>query len=446
MNGIPAPAALPTTLADWLALLESRHPRGADGITLGLARVRAVSQALGQHPFAPIITVGGTNGKGSTCAMLENILRHAGYRVGLYTSPHLLDYNERVRINGQAIDDAALCAAFSQIEAARLAAGDVFLSYFEVGTLAAWECFAAIRPDVIILEVGLGGRLDATNIYDADCAIVTSIALDHQDFLGHDREQIGFEKAGIFRSGRVAICADPQPPQTLLAHAADIAADLRLINRDFGHVEQDLLQWQYWSRSPSPAATAIQRRSGLAHPGLRGPIQLQNASGVLAALDALREQLPVAMRDIRQGLLEVELPGRFQMLPGRPQIVLDIAHNPQAIQLLADNLSGRGQGYYQQTWAVFGMMRDKDVAAALKLLQTRIDHWLLCDLPGSRAATADELATTLHTIAPTASHWCFASVADALQLAREQAGENDRIVVFGSFLTVAAALRFIHAD
>lgn len=433
---------MPATLTDWLNLLESRHPQGASGIELGLERVRTVSQALGQQAQIPVITVAGTNGKGSTCAMLEKILLCAGYRVALYTSPHLLDYNERVRINGVPVNDDLLCQAFEKVETARLAAGDISLTYFEVGTLAAWECFQSANPDAIILEVGLGGRLDATNIYDADCAIVTGIDLDHQDFLGNTREAIGFEKAGIYRAQRPAICVDPQPPQSLIDHAQNIGADLRLLGRDFGYTDQDILQWQYWSRQ----ADRLRQRSGLAHPGLRGPVQLQNASGVLAVLDALGEQLPVAMRDIRQGLLEVELPGRFQILPGRPAIILDIAHNPQAVRLLADNLGGRGQGYYQQTWAVFGMLRDKDIDSVFQLMRERIGHWLLCDLPGPRAASAAELAARLAASQADSSSWKFASVAEAMQLAREQAGENDRIIVFGSFLTVAAAMRVLRAE
>lgn len=442
-----AQASLPTTLGDWLNLLESRHPRGADGIELGLERVRAVSRTLDQQQRVPVITVGGTNGKGSTCAMLESILRCAGYRVGLYTSPHLLDYNERVRIDGAAVDDAALCSAFSRVEAARLAAGDIALSYFEAGTLAAWECFAAADADIdaIILEVGLGGRLDATNLYDADCAIVTSVDLDHQDYLGNSREAIGFEKAGIYRSGRTAICSDAAPPQTLIDHAAAIGADLRLLGRDFGYVNQET-QWQFWSRVPH--GETIHRRSSLAHPGLRGSIQLQNASGVLAALEALAGRLPVAMQDIRRGLLEVELPGRFQMLPGRPAIVLDIAHNPQAVRNLAANLGAQGQAYYPATWALFGMMRDKDIASVIEILKPRIDRWLPCALPGPRAASADELAEALAAAgiagaadAPPA----FASVAAAFDYAQEKMGENDRIVVFGSFLTVAAVMRILRA-
>lgn len=445
MNNLSA--SRPDDLAGWLTLLESRHPQGASGIELGLERCQRVAAALNQpinQPMpCPIITVAGTNGKGSTCAMLESILRAAGYRVGLYTSPHFIDYVERIQIAGQPISEEALCQAFNRVETARLAAGDTPLTYFEAGTLAAMECFLADKLDVIILEVGLGGRLDATNIYAADCAIVTTIDIDHSDLLGTTREAIGFEKAGIYRAGKTAICADPQPPQTLIDHANAIGAKLRLIQRDFGYQPQDQLQWQYWSCA-SPEEQP-KKRSGLAYPALRGPVQLQNASAALAALDALADHVPVAMQDIRRGLIEVELPGRFQMLPGRPTYVLDIAHNPQAIQLLADNLGGRGQGYYKHTWAVFGMLRDKDIAQVFERLRGRIDHWLLCDLTGPRAAKASELAALLTASQPEASHWEFTSVDEALQLAQEQAGENDRILVFGSFLTVAAAIRVLRA-
>ena len=433
----PIPAA-PATLADWLALLEARHPQGAAGIELGLDRVRAVSRALGQRQTVPLITVGGTNGKGSTCAMLENILGCAGYRVGLYTSPHLLDYNERVRIAGAPVEDAALCAAFARVEAARKAAGDIALTYFEAGTLAAWECCVAANVDAIILEVGLGGRLDATNLYDADCAIVTAIDIDHAEYLGDTREAIGFEKAGIYRAGRPAICCDPQPPQSLVDHAHAIGAPLRLLDRDFGYLNQEL-QWQFWNRK----GDATSRRSSLAFPGLRGPVQLQNASGVLAALDALAERLPVAMQDIRRGLLEVELPGRFQMLPGRPAIVLDVAHNPQAARVLADNLGAQGQAYYRSTWAVFGMMRDKDSAAVVQALKARVDHWLPCTLPGARAASAAELAQTLAAAGVAGPLPQFATAADAFRHAQEKVGEDDRILIFGSFLTVAAVMRVL---
>ncbi len=432
---------MPTTLPQWLALLESRHPQGSAGIELGLERVRQVSRALQQSQNVPVITVGGTNGKGSTCAMLEKILGCAGYKVGLYTSPHLLDYNERIRINETSIHDDALCAAFERVEAARLAAGDIALTYFEAGTLAAWECFAAQAVEVIILEVGLGGRLDATNLYDADCAIVTTVDLDHQDYLGDTRETIGFEKAGIYRPGRPALCADPQPPATLIDHARRIGADLRCLDVDFGYHDQEL-QWQFWSRNHGQE----QRRSSLAFPGLRGALQLRNASGALAVLDSLADRLPVAMQDIRRGLLEVELPGRFQMLPGRPAIVLDVAHNPQAARALADNLGAQKQAYYHHTLAVFGMLRDKDIVAVIEAMKGRIDHWLPCTLDGTRAAQADDLAKMLTECGIPGTLPTFDTPCLAFQHARKQAGENDRILVFGSFLTVAAIMQLLRTS
>ncbi|MDR2000674.1 MAG: bifunctional tetrahydrofolate synthase/dihydrofolate synthase [Zoogloeaceae bacterium] len=414
------------TLAQWLAFIERQH---GQPIALGLERVNRVAEALGQRAVCPLITVGGTNGKGSTCAMLERILLSAGYRVGLYTSPHILDYNERVRIDGRPVSGAALCRGFERVEQARTASGGTPLTYFEYGTLCAWEVFAAEPLDAIILEVGLGGRLDATNIYEPDAAIVTSVALDHMDFLGSTREDIGFEKAGIFRAARPAICGDANPPRRLLEHAAAIGADLQILGRDFGYRQQEG-QWQFHGRGG--------QRSGLALPALRGQRQLGNASCALAALDALRECLPVAMQDIRRGLAEVELTGRFQVLPGRPTVVLDVAHNPQAAQVLADNLGS--MAFHPQTWAVFGMMRDKDIAGVIAALRGRIDYWLPATLSGPRAATAAELAAALAASGIPGPFPLFADAAAAYAHARKQVSENDRIVVFGSFLTVADVL------
>jgi len=378
----------------------------------------------------PVFTVAGTNGKGSTCAMLERILGCAGYRVGLYTSPHLLSYRERVRVCGDDIDEAALCAAFGRVEAARRAAGNIPLSYFEFGTLAAWECFAQQQVDVVILEVGLGGRLDAVNCYDADCAIVSSVDIDHIDYLGTTREAIGFEKAGIFRAGRPAICGDPTPPQSLVAHAQAIGAELQVIGRDFGYRKQEG-QWQFWGRAG--------KKSGLAHPALRGAHQLGNASTVLCALETLSARLPVAMQDIRRGLAEVELPGRFEVLPGRPTVVLDVAHNPQAARSFAANLGD--MGFYPQTWAVFGMLRDKDIGAVVRALKDRVTRWLPCSLEGLRAADAALLTQILGDEGVAGPLPQFATPAEAFRHARGSANESDRIVVFGSFLTVADVLR-----
>jgi dihydrofolate synthase/folylpolyglutamate synthase len=422
---------MPLSLNDWLTRLESLHPKT---IELGLDRVSEVAQRLGVHFDCPVITVGGTNGKGSTCAMLESILLQGGYRVGLYTSPHLLRFNERARINGELASDEALCKNFEAVEAVR---EDVSLTYFEFTTLAILKYFADAGLDAVILEVGLGGRLDAVNLIDPDVAIVTSVDLDHQDYLGDTREKIGFEKAGIFRSGRAAICSDPSPPQSLIDHAAAIDADLWLFGRDFNY-SGDRQQWNYGGRQ--------QRRNALAYPSLRGANQLLNASAALAALEVLRERLPLGAQEVRSGLVMVELPGRFQVLPGRPAVILDVAHNPHAAATLAQNLEQ--MGFHPYTHAVFGAMADKDIAGILAHLVDRIDHWYLTDLPLPRAASAQSLVAELtkagvrvsDTAGAERSIQCFATPADAYAAARSRATENDRIAVFGSFITVAGVM------
>ncbi len=419
------------TLDQWLSRLEAMHPKAID---LGLERVATVGQRLGLHFDCPVITVGGTNGKGSTCAMLESILLQGGYRVGLYTSPHILKFNERARINGHSATDAQLCAAFAQVEAVR---GEVSLTYFEFTTLAILKLFANAGLDAVVLEVGLGGRLDAVNIIDADVAIVTSVDLDHMEFLGDTREKIGFEKAGIFRRGHAAICGDPSPPQSLIDHANAIGADLWLFGRDFNY-SGDRQQWNYGGRT--------MRRNSLAYPSLRGANQLLNASAALAALEALRERLPLGAQEVRSGLVLVELPARFQVLPGRPSVILDVAHNPHAAATLAQNLDN--MGFHPYTFAVFGAMADKDIAGILAQLGDRIDHWYVCDLPLPRAASAETLAAAVRAagfrendqVGAERSVRCFPSPAEAYAAARNHAGENDRIAVFGSFLTVAGVM------
>jgi dihydrofolate synthase / folylpolyglutamate synthase len=427
------------TKEDWLQHLEDLHPKGQAGIELGLDRIRQVKAALGQVQHCPVVIVGGTNGKGSTCAYLENIIDRAGYKVGCYTSPHLLDYNERIRLNGRPVGDDALCAAFVRVEAARRAAGDVALTYFEFGTLAAWEVFAEAGVEAAILEVGLGGRLDAVNAYEPDVAIVTTVALDHTEWLGLDRESIGYEKAGIFRSGKPALCADPHPPQALLDHAAAIGADLRLIGRDFGferpaaETSENRLQWRWWCRNGEQML-----KRALAYPGLRGPTQLYNASVALAALEALMEKLPVTMQAIRPGLIETELTGRFQVVPGKPAIVLDVGHNPQAIRVLADNLAS--MGFFDRTHVVVGMLNDKDIAGALSLLKGKVDYWYAATLGGVRGTPAEALAAIIGEAGLGGEVFCYPSPPLAMQAAKERAAESDRIVAFGSFYTVAGAL------
>ncbi len=432
------------TLEDWLFHLEGLHPKGQAGIELGLERIRRVKAALGQTQDCPVIIVGGTNGKGSTCAYLESIIDRAGYKVGCYTSPHLLNYNERVRVNGQPASDEALCAAFARVEAARQQVATA-LTYFEFGTLAAWEVFAATGVDAAILEVGLGGRLDAVNAYEPDVSVVTTIALDHTDWLGPDRESIGFEKAGIFRSGKPALCADPQPPQSLLDHAAAIGADLRLIGRDFGferpsaETGENRLQWRWWCRSDGQLI-----KRALAYPGLRGPTQLYNAAVALAALEALGDKLPVTMQAIRPGLIETELPGRFQVLPGKPAVVLDVGHNPQAIKVLADNLSN--MGFFDRTLAVVGMLSDKDIVTALQALKDKVDVWHVASLGGPRGTPADVLAAKIAGSCLGGEIVCHDSPQAAMQAAKGQAAESDRILAFGSFYTVAGALQALRAS
>jgi len=431
-------------LEDWLLHLEGLHPKGQAGIELGLERIRQVKAALGQVQHCPVIIVGGTNGKGSTCAFLENIIARAGYKAGCYTSPHLLNYNERVRVNGRPAGDDALCAAFARVEAARRAVGNVALTYFEFGTLAAWEVFAAAGVEAAILEVGLGGRLDAVNAYEPDVSIVTTIALDHTEWLGPDRESIGFEKAGIYRTGKPALCADPQPPQSLLDHAAAIGADLRLIGRDFGferargEANENRLQWRWWCR----AGEKVIKRS-LAYPGLRGPTQLYNAAVALAALEALAGKLPVTMQAIRPGLIETELVGRFQVLPGKPAIVLDVGHNPQAIRVLADNLAD--MGFFDRTHAVVGMLNDKDIAGALMPLKGKVDFWHAATLTGVRGTNSETLAAIIERAQLGGEVFCHTSPAAAMQVAKGRAAESDRIIVFGSFYTVAGALQALRA-
>jgi dihydrofolate synthase/folylpolyglutamate synthase len=414
----------PSTLAAWLGYLETLHPKS---IAMGLDRVAAVHARMGVALHCPVVTVTGTNGKGSTCAMLDSVLRCAGHRTGLYTSPHLARYNERVRQDGVEQDDDALIRAFNAVEDAR---GEVPLTYFEYGTLAALSIFARAALDVVILEVGLGGRLDAVNIVDADVAVVTSVDLDHMDYLGPTREDIGREKAGIFRAGRPAVCAEPNPPSTLVAHARDVGAPIVQIGRDYGFVAE-LRQWQYWG----PGG----RRYGLPFPALRGDYQLANAATMLAVVDLLRDRLHVAAGAVRDGLISVELPGRFQVLPGRPAIVLDVAHNPHAARVLAATLGSMGR--FARTIAVFGILADKDVAGVIAAMKARIDRWFVASLQGPRGADAAGVRQELAAagVAPGAIR-TFDDVAAAFAAARDEAGEADRIIVFGSFLTVAAAL------
>jgi dihydrofolate synthase/folylpolyglutamate synthase len=415
-------------LAQWLDRLERLHPRPID---LGLERVEAVRARLKLALGMPLFVVGGTNGKGSVCALLDAMLRAAGYRNGLYTSPHLLRYNERVRIDGAEATDAALVGAFERVNRAR---GDISLTYFEFGTLAAALLFAEARLDCAVLEVGLGGRLDAVNTFDADCALLTSVDLDHTQYLGSTREAIGYEKAGVFRPGRPAICADPDPPASVIAQAHARGARLLRIGHDFGFVEGHM-QWRYWG----PGG----KRSGLPYPALRGSHQLANAAAALTALDQLHERLPVHMQSIRDGLVAVALPGRFQVLPGRPAVILDVAHNPHAAHALARTLRSHAQ--HARTLAVFAMLADKDIGAVIDAVKNEIDCWHVASLHGSRGTEAGMLAALLAARDPGKPARAFDSPLAAFDAARRCADDDARIVVFGSFYTVSEIMSALAA-
>lgn len=437
-------------MQQWLSYLESIHSKPID---MGLERVKVVQQELAIALSGVVFTVAGTNGKGSTCAMLESILIQSGYKVGMYTSPHLIRFTERARVNGAEVAESDLIAAFERVEQARATTG-TSLTYFEFTTLAVALHFSGLGLDAVILEVGLGGRLDAVNVFDADCAICTSVDLDHQAFLGPDRESIGREKAGIFRAGRPAIVGDPKPPQSVIDHAEAIGADLWLFGRDYNY-SGDKQQWAYGGRS--------MRRAALAYPALRGTNQLLNASAALAALESVRDRLPVPAQSIRQGFLLVEWPGRFQVLPGQPTVVLDVGHNPHAAAHLRESLDN--MGFFPYTHCIFGMLADKDAVQVVNALKDRVDHWHLVPLTGDRGRDTANLQLQLQQAGVQASSFDWAGNAQALSkggIAKqppeksvqtydsvEQAyavvtsavPPNDRILVFGSFLVVAQAMQ-----
>ncbi len=419
----------PQTLADWLVHCERLHPATMD---LSLERTVEVARRLGIRFSVPLVTVAGTNGKGSTCAMLESICRHAGYRTGLYQKPELVHFEERCRVNGAPVAADELVPHFAAVEAARLQGEALTLTQFEFSTLAIARLLSLAALDVVILEVGLGGRYDSVNAFDTDCAVITSIDLDHVQWLGPDRESIGAEKAQIMRPGKPAIVSDPLPPASVLSHAQAIGADLWTVGRDFNHTG-DRQQWNWAGRG--------RRYTGMSYPALRGANQLLNAAGAIAALEALRSRLPVSAQAIRTGLALVELPGRFQIVPGQPTLVLDVAHNAQSVGALAVNLDA--MGFFPRTHAVFGAMADKDIPALLARMAPLVDSWHFCDLPLSRAATAAALAAQLQPPADghaVAVHQ-HASPADALRAAAAACDPADRIVVFGSFYTVGGVLK-----
>jgi len=418
------------SLNEWLTWQEDLH---FTSIELGLDRCREVAKVMNLlSPGFTVISIAGTNGKGSSAAMLDLILRNAGYNVGIYTSPHLIRYNERIRIDGVEVSDDLLCQSFSQVDNAR---GDISLTYFEFGTLAALDIFHRSGIEIAIMEVGLGGRLDAVNILNADVALICSIDLDHENWLGHDRELIGREKAGIFRSNRAAICSDTNPPASIVESAEKVKANLYLSGTDFTYqISKNTWVWK----------TTSSTFNGLPIPGANGDIQVQNAAGILMVLDVISERFPVDKRDIYTSLLDFSLPGRFQLVPNKIPIVLDVAHNRQSAEVLADSLSKLPR--VNETHVVIGMLKDKDHKSVFQALSKITDHWYIVSLDSSRGADSQTLTEVLNRLENVLPVNVFENVEIALQHANNSAQPDDRIIVSGSFLTVGAAIKWLKLD
>ena len=414
-------------LQEWLDYQQRLHPRE---IELGLERVALVAARMELARPAPrVVTVGGTNGKGSTVAFIEAIAAQAGWRVGTYTSPHLLRYNERVRIAGREASDEALVAAFGRVEASR---GDTPLTWFEFGTLAALALLGESSLDLAVLEVGLGGRLDAVNIIDTDVAVLTTVALDHAEQLGRTREAIAVEKAGIFRRDRPAVVGEADPPDALLREARRIGALLRRAGRDFRHAPLPGGRWLYQEGGGL--------RFDLPLPAMEAPCQVGNAATAIAALRALPDAPPLDVETLVAGLLATRLPGRLQRIQGPVELIVDVAHNPQAAQQLAHWLiRNRSRG---STQAVFSALADKDIPNLIAPLLTCIDAWRLAGLAdrSPRGLEADALWRQVSGMLSRTLATRHERVEDALEAAHRQAQPGDRIVVFGSFFTAAAAL------
>lgn len=409
-------------LNDWLAHLEKNHPKFLES---GLDRINKVAKKLDLLTTnARVITVAGTNGKGSCVALLEAILTSANYRIGAYTSPHLLCYNERIRINQQPIDNGSLYQSFSIIEAARK---NIPLTYFEFSTLAALWLFKQASLDVIILEVGIGGRLDAVNIMDADIAVISSVDFDHTELLGNTREAIALEKAGIIRKNKPVVYGDDRLTNNINSIAKEHSAVLYCQNLDFGYEKQtdDSDYWHWWSKQ--------QKLNNLPVP----TIFLPNATTTLKVIELLSEQLPIAHSAIEKGLKAVFLPGRFQIVSKNPLVILDVAHNPSAARLLAQQL--KTKDCKGKTWAIVGMLADKDVKQTLSFLNEIVDEWSIAELLSPRSCNIEFLDSQLKSLGISAIN-CFDSISKAYENAFNRAASNDRIILFGSFYTVAEAL------
>ena len=413
------------TLAGWLEWQEKSHPLTID---LGLERVEKVFKALNHNGVKPVtVTVAGTNGKGSCIAYLESIYREQGYKVGAYTSPHILKYNERIKIDAKPVDDSLICQAFERIEQVR---DDVSLSYFEFGTLAALDIFLHSNLDVQLLEVGLGGRLDAVNIIEPDAAIISSIGIDHIAWLGDTREAIGFEKAGIFRKAKPAIVGDSNPPNSLKLVADSVQACYFAFNNDFSYEKEGDGQWRWQS--------ILGKISALPEPALKGEHQYRNASAVMMAISLLAGQLPVEEQAIRKGLKNVQLPGRFQLIAGDIPILLDVGHNPEAVQTLVDYLSEHFPN--RRIHAIFSMMKDKDIAGVLDIMKPIVHQWFFSPLTNLRAATETLMRSVFSQQSITNVSFGYQGFLEAFTAAKKEARNGDLLLVFGSFFLVSECL------
>ncbi|WP_267131071.1 bifunctional tetrahydrofolate synthase/dihydrofolate synthase [Xanthomonas campestris] len=417
----------PNTLSDWLAYIEQQHP---SAIAMGLERVREVATRLQiAAPAAHVIVVGGTNGKGSTVAFIEAIGRAAGWKVGAYTSPHLLRYNERVRIHGVEASDAQLVAAFAAVEAAR---GDTALTYFEFGTLAALWLLQQSALELAVLEIGLGGRLDAVNIIDADVAVITTVDIDHTDWLGEDREAIGAEKAGIIRGWKPVVLGEIDPPSSVLRRAYQLGANAIRAGSDYFHEPIDAQHWRWRD---------VAQTLELPMPALQAPVQLANAAAAIAALQALPVEVPATAW--AQGVADAQLPGRLQRVArDGVELMLDVGHNPQAARALAQALGTATPA--GTTVALYAALADKDVRGVVEALTGCVDQWALAGLEGARGQSAEALRARLQGTAA-AQAACHGDVAGALHAVLAEAQPGDRVLVFGSFHTVADALQALHS-
>ena len=412
------------SLDEWLAWQTTLHARE---IELGLDRIRTVADRLNliKCPFK-VITVAGTNGKGSTVAMLSTILHHAGYKVGTYTSPHIIHYNERIRIGLRCVNDKQLCSSFEKINEAR---GDISLSFFEFATLTALNIFHEEKIDIAVLEVGLGGRLDATNIIDCDLAFVTSIGLDHTEWLGDTRQLIGYEKSGIFRANTPAICGDPLPPDSIAETAKSLKANLFQLNIDFRY-EVARSSWSF--------SCGDYQLNGLPLPNLSGAVQIQNAACVLMGLHSLSKDIPVTLEAIETGLREVTLEGRFQRIVKDCEIILDVAHNYESAKVLADNLMALPKP--RNTIGVFAVLNDKDIMGIISLLKIHVDQWFISEVNSHRKMPVNQIEQALKEDSSDINVSKFDSIEDAYVQAQAIAHEGDRIIVFGSIFTVSEVL------